>query len=186
MNKPALSLVRPEPKGRMLKIECNKCGYVVRTTQKWVDAGAPACSCGGDMVLQGGKVLPGPVKALEALPALQESVTPVVKDHLGAVLAAISAGFIPVASYLLAHVESDERPWLWGLVAAALAFSAPTMASWAQRWCDGVVKAWGFTILLEGVMIASDLSWLNRVGLAILLSINAAYAWERARRSREE
>lgn len=33
---------------RMLKIECG-CGYVVRTSQKWVDVGMPTCPCGEKM-----------------------------------------------------------------------------------------------------------------------------------------
>lgn len=28
---------------RMLKVECPCCGYTVRTTQKWLDMGTPAC-----------------------------------------------------------------------------------------------------------------------------------------------
>lgn len=35
---------------RMLKLECECCGYVVRTTQKWVDAGLPSCPRGNQMV----------------------------------------------------------------------------------------------------------------------------------------
>lgn len=31
---------------RMLKVECPGCGYVVRTTQKWLDLGTPTCVCG--------------------------------------------------------------------------------------------------------------------------------------------
>jgi hypothetical protein len=31
---------------RLIKCECSECGYVVRTTQKWLDdAGAPLCPC---------------------------------------------------------------------------------------------------------------------------------------------
>lgn len=37
---------------RMLKCECPKCGYVVRTTQKWVDIGLPQCPDGDEMELQ--------------------------------------------------------------------------------------------------------------------------------------
>lgn len=35
---------------RMLKCECPDCGYVVRTTQKWLDIGLPTCACGTKMV----------------------------------------------------------------------------------------------------------------------------------------
>ena len=33
---------------RMLKLEADCCGYVVRTTQKWIDAGLPSCPCGNE------------------------------------------------------------------------------------------------------------------------------------------
>ena len=34
---------------RMKKAECPKCGYVIRTTQKWIEAGLPTCCCGTQM-----------------------------------------------------------------------------------------------------------------------------------------
>jgi hypothetical protein len=33
---------------RMLKLTCKECGYVVRTTAKWIDQGLPTCACGGE------------------------------------------------------------------------------------------------------------------------------------------
>jgi hypothetical protein len=36
---------------RLLKVMCEDCGYVVRTTQKWIDVGFPTCPCGGGMEL---------------------------------------------------------------------------------------------------------------------------------------
>lgn len=33
---------------RMIKLECLDCGYVVRTTQKWLDVGRPTCVCGSE------------------------------------------------------------------------------------------------------------------------------------------
>lgn len=33
---------------RMLKLEADCCGYVVRTTQKWIDIGIPSCPCGNE------------------------------------------------------------------------------------------------------------------------------------------
>jgi len=35
--------------GRLLKCECPGCGYVIRTTQKWIDVGFPTCVCGEEM-----------------------------------------------------------------------------------------------------------------------------------------
>lgn len=34
---------------RLLKCECPACGYVIRTTQKWLDTGLPTCACGTEM-----------------------------------------------------------------------------------------------------------------------------------------
>lgn len=35
---------------RMIKVECDCCGYVVRTTRKWLDMGNPQCPSGTEMV----------------------------------------------------------------------------------------------------------------------------------------
>ena len=41
----------PKKQGtRMLKVECPADGYIVRTTQKWLDLGVPTCPCGTEMV----------------------------------------------------------------------------------------------------------------------------------------
>jgi hypothetical protein len=31
---------------RLIKLECPACGYVIRTTRKWIEAGVPTCCCG--------------------------------------------------------------------------------------------------------------------------------------------
>lgn len=36
---------------RMLKLECPGCGYIARTTQKWIEVGIPTCCCGTGMEL---------------------------------------------------------------------------------------------------------------------------------------
>ena len=33
---------------RMLKLEADCCGYIVRTTKKWIEIGLPACPCGNE------------------------------------------------------------------------------------------------------------------------------------------
>jgi VIT1/CCC1 family predicted Fe2+/Mn2+ transporter len=102
------------------------------------------------------------------------------KRNLNQLFAALAAGFLPIASFVLAHYEVKTDPRLWVLVAAALVFSAPTLAAWAQRWCVHSYKAWGFTGLLEGVMVLSHIQALSFAGLAILVLINASNAWELA------
>lgn len=37
---------------RMLKLEADCCGYVVRTTQKWIDVGVPSCPCGNPFTVE--------------------------------------------------------------------------------------------------------------------------------------
>ena len=37
----------------MLKLEAICCGYLVRTTQSWIDQGLPSCPCGNEMELVG-------------------------------------------------------------------------------------------------------------------------------------
>jgi hypothetical protein len=105
---------------------------------------------------------------------------------LGQFIAAIAAGFLPLASYILAHVEAKHTPGMWVLVAAALMFSAPTLVEWAQKWCKSVYKAAGFTCLLEGVMVFSGTQWLALCGLAILMGINCVAAWGLAGKSAQE
>lgn len=43
----------PKQTTRMLKVECPSCGYLVRTTQKWLDEAIPECPLGhGEMVVK--------------------------------------------------------------------------------------------------------------------------------------
>jgi len=98
-------------------------------------------------------------------------------------IAAVAAGFLPVASYVIAHVEAQTVPYLYILVACALAYSAPTLASWSQKWAGHPVKAWGFTVLLEMVSVLSHIQWLNLTGLFILVVINSFTAFNKAART---
>lgn len=36
---------------RMIKLECPTCGYIVRTTQKWIGTGLPRCHDGSEFVI---------------------------------------------------------------------------------------------------------------------------------------
>jgi hypothetical protein len=99
------------------------------------------------------------------------------KAGAGRVAAAIAAAFLPIASFVLAHIEAPVNPALWVLVAAALLFSAPTLVQWAAKWCGGMYKAMGFAGLLEGVMVFSHIPQLAYAGLAILVLINGTNAY---------
>jgi hypothetical protein len=37
---------------RMLKLEADCCGYIVRTTKKWIEIGLPSCPCGNEFILE--------------------------------------------------------------------------------------------------------------------------------------
>jgi VIT1/CCC1 family predicted Fe2+/Mn2+ transporter len=111
------------------------------------------------------------------LPTAGVRVSAAQKRTLNQSCAALAAGFLPIASFVIAHYESRSNPILWLLVGAALLFSAPTLATWASKWCGSQYKAWGFTALLEGVMVFSHLPVLSFAGLAILVLINASNAW---------
>lgn len=41
----------PKQTTRMIKLECKGCGYVVRTTTKWILTGVPTCCCGTEFEL---------------------------------------------------------------------------------------------------------------------------------------
>ena len=99
---------------------------------------------------------------------------------IGQFIAALAASFLPLASYVIAHHEAKTQPYMWVLVAAALMFSAPTLADWALKWCRSGYKAWGFTCLLEGVMVFSGTDYLGYAGLAILRASNCNSAWQLA------
>lgn len=45
--------ITPKQTTRLIKLEC-ECGYIIRTTQKWIDVGVPTCVCGQEFVSPGG------------------------------------------------------------------------------------------------------------------------------------
>lgn len=47
--KPGASGVHKPQGTRMLKVQCPACGYIVRTTAKWLEQGTPSCPCGVTM-----------------------------------------------------------------------------------------------------------------------------------------
>lgn len=122
------------------------------------------------------KPRPRPKPKAKVLPKLSKADS----RTIGQFIAAVAAGFLPVASYSIAHGEVQAQPFMWALLAAALMFSAPTLVEWAEKWCRGKYKAWGFTVLLEGVMVFSANHYIALTGLAILVAINCNSAWSLA------
>lgn len=45
---PLLPKLKARQKGRWLKLECDECGMIIRSTKVWLaDVGPPTCACGG-------------------------------------------------------------------------------------------------------------------------------------------
>jgi hypothetical protein len=99
------------------------------------------------------------------------------RNRLATAIGFLLGGIVPIATYLEAHVDLDPSLPLYAqiptyLVIGGLAFSAKTVFDWARMAFKNPVKAAGFVLLLEGVMVTSHVPVLPLVLLAVLVSIN--------------
>lgn len=90
-------------------------------------------------------------------------------------IAGAAAGFIPLCTFAVVHYQAPENPAYWGLALCGLAYSAPTVATWAVSWARQKPKAWAFTILVEA-MLSVGLPWMSYAALLILVTINVQSA----------
>lgn len=104
---------------------------------------------------------------------------------IGITGAALGA-FIPCASYQLSRHECGTYPWLWILVAGGFLFSSFTVFDWAKTAFGHSVKAFGFVILTEGVLVLCHTEWLSIGGLIILAALNATATASNLLRDRTE
>lgn len=86
-------------------------------------------------------------------------------------------GFVPLASFWLSHHELDgDRPVyaqiVTYIVIGGLLYSAKTVYTWGKLAFHMPIKAFGFVVLLEGVMILSRTPWLTTMALVYLIAIN--------------
>ena len=58
------------------------------------------------------------------------------------------------------------------LVLGGLAYSAKTVWQWGTVAFQNAFKAFGFVVLLEGVMVTSHILWLSITALVYLMAIN--------------
>jgi hypothetical protein len=98
-------------------------------------------------------------------------------NRLAACMGALLGGFVPLATYFVAHGEVDRGVELYAqlstyLVLGGLLFSARTVYSWALLAFGSGAKALGFCVLAEGVMTTSSTAWLAVAALVYLCSIN--------------
>ena len=99
------------------------------------------------------------------------------RARLATTLGCLLGGLVPVGSYWLAHHEIDASSPLYTqltayLVAGGLLFSAKTVIAWARLAFGDAWKAFGFTMLLEGTLLASHTPWLSCCALGYLVAIN--------------
>lgn len=99
-------------------------------------------------------------------------------NRLASALGATLGSFVPVATWTVAHREmSTSRPLYeqWGLllVLGGLVYSATNVFAWGRLAFRSPVKAAGFVVLLEGVLVGSSTHWLSLAALAVLAGINA-------------
>lgn len=83
-------------------------------------------------------------------------------------------GFVPSATFFLVHYGVTGCAWLWLIVAGGLLFSAKTVFEWGCVAFQNGWKAFGFCLLVEGVMTFSpaNLIALSISGLGMLALIN--------------
>jgi len=96
-------------------------------------------------------------------------------NRLAAVIGAFLGGFVPVATYTVAHYEHSGKIWALpsALVLGGLLYSALTVFQWARKAFQSPVKAVGFVLLIEGTMVVSQIQWLSVLALVYLVGINA-------------
>lgn len=98
-------------------------------------------------------------------------------NRLALIVGFVVGGFIPLATYVLAHYELMADAPLWQqfpalLVLGGLSFSAKTVFDWACAAFKHPAKALGFVLLLEGVMTFAHTPWLSIAALCFLVGIN--------------
>lgn len=106
---------------------------------------------------------------------VREAMKP--RNRLATALGFALGGVVPLATYVVAHYEIDMAAALYAqlgayLVLGGLLYSAKTVYDWGKKAFQISAKALGFVVLLEGVMIASNTTWLAMTALAYLILIN--------------
>ena len=113
----------------------------------------------------------------------QISVTFRKENAMAALLGSWLGGLVPMGVFWTAHYSVTETlhvsgheisgAWLWILVFAGLIFSATTVYKWGCAAFNSGPKAFGFVVLVEGMLTFSPEPALSYVALATLVVINA-------------
>jgi hypothetical protein len=93
---------------------------------------------------------------------------------IGSVVGIVLGSAVPLTTFMIAHYEWKDWWSIYSLlVIGGLAFSAKTVFKWGKDAFRDAYKALGFILLIEGVMVFSDIRWINLLSLSILIGINA-------------
>lgn len=105
------------------------------------------------------------------------------KNLLATLFGGWLGGIVPFAVYLTAHYSVSKTinisgmevsgAWLWILVIAGLIYSATTVFNWGVSAFSSKAKAFGFVVLLEGVLTFSPEHGLSIAALVTMMLINA-------------
>jgi hypothetical protein len=146
----------------------NQYGEVLESTQKKVAARKEAAP-----------VVKPQKAAKEKLPIIKprkvNSLAP-VKKSIGKIAmqlwATIIGGIAPCISFDVAHNQTKSNSFLWVIVTGLLAYSAPTIQKYLDRYVCNVWKSWGFVIGMEAAMTFTE-GWTSYAALFMVVSINA-------------
>lgn len=119
--------------------------------------------------------VPRDPRGLGVVDQVRHSLRPT--NRLPTALGFLLGGFVPIASFVVAHYELDRGTPLYlqlasYLVLGGLLYSAKTVYEWGSRAFMNAWKAVGFVVLVEGVMVTSSVPWLGYAALAYLVCIN--------------
>lgn len=97
------------------------------------------------------------------------------------ILGAIAGGFVPVASYCIAHLQIPQAEGFisfvsWLMVIGGLIYSALSVYDFGKQAFGSSAKAVGFVMITELVLVFGQLEWLCYGALAILVGINSVIA----------
>lgn len=95
------------------------------------------------------------------------------KSKVALVIGCILCGFPPAASFLVAHFEVSQYPWMWVLVIGFVAYSFKTVYDWSLILTKHWLKAIGLTLGLEAASTFSHLLYVAIPAVTILVGINA-------------
>lgn len=97
------------------------------------------------------------------------------RDNIGATFGGfLVGGIVPLGTYLIAHYEvTAYTDPMALLILGGLMFSLITVYGWGKKaFNDSVTKALGFVVLIEGIMVFSNIAWLSVMCLVYLIAIN--------------